>query len=139
VKAPSVDRRVLVLTAGVVWSAVGLVLVLTAILWLISSHKNTTIPITVGVISGVIVYRYGFVKLAKKNIIRVYQQAPGKDKVCIFAFQNARSYVIAACMLLMGYGLRHLPIPKIYLAPVYSAIGLALLLSSFEYYHHLSR
>jgi hypothetical protein len=139
VKAPSVDRRVLVLTAGVVWSAVGLVLVLTAILWLISSHKNTTIPITVGVISGVIVYRYGFVKLAKKNIIRVYQQAPGKDKVCMFAFQNARSYVIAAGMLLLGYGLRHLPIPKIYLVPVYSAIGLGLLLSSFEYYHHLSR
>jgi uncharacterized membrane protein len=138
-KAPSVDRRVLVLTAGVVWSAVGLVLVLAAILWLISSHKNVTIPITVGVISGVIVYRYGFVKLAKKNLIRVYQQAPGKDKVCMFAFQNARSYVIAAGMLLLGYGLRHLPISKIYLAPVYSAIGLGLLLSSFEYYHHLSQ
>ena len=138
-KTPSVDRRVLVFTAGVVWSAVGLVLILVAILWLISSHTNVLIPVTVGLISGAIVYRYGFVKLARKNLIRVYEQAPGKDKVCMFAFQNARSYIIAAFMMLMGYGLRHLPISKVYLAPVYSAIGIGLLLSSFEYYHHLSR
>jgi uncharacterized membrane protein len=138
-KPPSVDRRVLVLTAGIVWSAVGLVLILAAIFWLASSHENVIIPAAVGVIGGAIVYRFGFVKLARRNLIRVYQQAPGKDRVCMFAFQNARSYVIAACMMLMGYGLRHLPISKVYLAPIYSAIGLALLLSSLQYYHHLSR
>jgi hypothetical protein len=136
-KAPSVDRRALVLTAGIVWSVVGLVLVLVAVLWLISSHKNVIIFAAVGVISGAIVYRYGFIKVAKKNLVRVYRQAPGKDKVCMFAFQNARSYAIAAGMMLMGYGLRHLPVPKVYLAPVYSAIGLGLLLSSLEYYKNL--
>ncbi len=138
-KTPSVDRRILVFTAGVVWSAVGVVLILVAILWLISSHENLIIPVVLGVTSGAIVYRYGFVKLAKKNLVRIYSQAPAKDKVCMFAFQNVRSYIIAAFMMLMGYGLRHLPIPRIYLVPVYFAIGLALLLSSFEYYHLQTR
>jgi hypothetical protein len=138
-KAPSVDRRVLVLTAGVVWSAVGLVLMLAATFWLISSHRNVVIPVIIGVVAGMIVYHYGFVKFAKKNYLRILSQAPGKNKVCMFAFQNVRSYVIAACMMLMGYGLRHLPVSRIYLASIYSAIGIGLLLSSFEYYHHLSR
>jgi hypothetical protein len=138
-KAPSVDREVLVLTAGVVWSAVGLVLILAAAVWLISSHLGVIIPASIGAVGGVIVYRYGFVRLARRNLIRIYQQAPGKEKVCMFAFQNTRSYVIAAFMMAMGYGLRHLPISKIYLAPVYSAIGLALFLSSLQYYHHFSR
>ncbi len=138
-KAPSVDRRVLVLTAGIVWSAVGLVLMLAAVLWLISSHRNVAIPVGLGLVAGLIVYRYGFVKLARRNYLRIYSQAPEKNKVCMFAFQNARSYVIAAFMMLMGYGLRHLPVSRIYLVPIYSAIGIGLLLSSFEYYHHLSR
>jgi hypothetical protein len=138
-KAPSVDRRVLVLTAGLLWSAVGLILMLAAALWLISSHRSMIIPVTIGVVAGLIVYRCQFVKLARKNLIRIYSQAPGKNRVCIFAFQNARSYVIAAFMMFMGYGLRHLPVSRIYLVPVYSAIGIGLLLSSFEYYHHLSR
>ena len=137
-KAPSVDRRVLVLIAGVVWSLVGLVLIGVALLWLISSHKNVIMSITVGIISGLVVYRYGFSKLARKNLIRIYGQASGKDKICVFAFQNTRSFLIAASMMLIGYLLRHLPIPRFYLVPVYFAIGLGLFLSSLLYYNHLS-
>ena len=136
-KAPSVDRRVLVLVAGAVWSVVGLVLMLVAILWLISSHKNVMVLIVVGIISSTILYRYGFSKVARINLIRIYEQAPGKNKICVFSFQNTRSYLIAGSMMLMGYTLRHLPIPKVYLAPLYFAIGLGLLLSSLHYYKHL--
>jgi hypothetical protein len=136
-KAPSVERRVLVLVAGAVWSVVGLILVGVAILWLMSSDKNVVVLILVGIISGTILYRYGFRQVARINLIRIYEQAPGKDKICVFSFQNIRSYLIAVSMMLMGYTLRHLPIPKVYLAPLYLAIGLGLFLSSLHYYMHL--
>jgi hypothetical protein len=137
-KDPSVDRKVLVLLAGVIWSVVGCALIGVAILWLISSHKNVIALITIGIISGIIIFRYGFSKVAGINLVRIYEQAPGKDKICVFSFQNTRSYLIAAGMMLMGYALRHLPIPKVYLAPLYLAIGLGLLLSSLQYYNHLT-
>jgi len=136
-KAPSVDRRVLVLVAGAVWSIVGLLLMWVAILWLISSHQNVLILILVGIIGSAILYRYGFSRVARINLIRIYEQAPGKNKICVFSFQNTRSYLIAGSMMLMGYALRHLPLPKVYLAPLYFAIGLGLLLSSLHYYKHL--
>ncbi len=136
-KAPSVDRRVLVLVAGAVWSVVGLVLMWVAILWLISSHQNVLVLILVGIIGSAILDRYGFSKVARINLIRIYEQAPGKNKICVFSFQNTRSYLIAGSMMLMGYTLRHLPLPKVYLAPLYFAIGLGLLLSSLHYYKHL--
>lgn len=138
VKDPSVDRKVLVLLAGVVWSVAGFALIGVAILWLISSHKNVIAFITIGIISGTVIFRYGFSKVAKINLVRIYEQSPGKDKICVFSFQNTRSYLIAAGMMLMGYALRHLPIPRVYLAPLYFAIGLGLLLSSLQYYNRLS-
>jgi hypothetical protein len=137
-KAPSVNRRVLVMIAGVVWSLVGLALIGVGFLWLISSHKNVIMSITIGIISGIVVYRYGFSKLAQKNLIRIFDQAQGKEKICVFAFQNTRSYLIAASMMLIGYLLRHLPIPKLYLVPIYFAIGLGLFLSSLQYYNRPS-
>ena len=137
-KDPSVDRKVLVLLAGVIWSVVGFALIGVAILWLISSHKNMITFTAIGIVSGTIIFRYGFSKVAKINLVRIYQQAPGKDKICVFSFQNTRSYLIVAGMMIMGYALRHLPIPKVYLAPLYFAIGLGLLLSSLQYYNHLS-
>jgi hypothetical protein len=137
-KDPSVDRKVLVLLAGIVWSVVGLALIGVAVLWLVSSNKNVINFTAIGIISGTIIFRYGFSKIARINLIRIYQQAPGKDKICVFSFQNARSYLIATGMMIMGYALRHLPIPKVYLAPLYIAIGLGLFLSSLQYYNHLS-
>lgn len=128
----------LVFIAGAVWSLVGVFLMLIAISWLISSDRYFLTLLAVGVIAGADIYRFGFSKLARVNLERIFEQAPGKDRVCIFAFQNIRSYVIVVIMMILGYTLRHLPIHRIYLAPVYPAIGLGLFLSSLHYYARLT-
>jgi hypothetical protein len=136
-KTPAAQRKVLVMLAGFLWSAVGIVLIAIAFGWEISFSGNLLIAIIVAVMTGAAIYRFGFSRLAAKNLSRIYAQAPGKEKVCVFAFQDKRSYFIVAVMMAMGYGLRHSPLPKVYLAPFYMAIGLALLLSSMHYYWHL--
>lgn len=125
--------------AGIVWTAVGLVLIAMAAVWLHAYHGNLRLPVViVAIIGGVLIYWFGFSKLARINIDRIYNQAPGKEKVCVFAFQNARSYFMVVIMMSMGYGLRHSFVPKIDLAPIYAAIGLAMILSSLHYYRHLA-
>ena len=135
---PAAKREILVLLAGLLWLAVGLALLSAAAGWLSAADSGFVPALAIGIIGGLIVYRFGFSKLAGINLVRIYAQAPIKDKVCIFAFQNRRSYFMVIIMMLMGSGLRHLPIDKIYLAPVYLTIGLGLSLSSLIYFLRLA-
>lgn len=136
-QTPAVNRSVLVLMAGVVWSIVGLVLIGVAGNWMISSSGNIVGPLLIGTAAGILVYYYGFSRLARTNLIRIAELSPTKSKVCLFAFQAWRSYLIIIVMMLLGFTLRHLPIPRLWLAPVYLAIGLGLALSSVLYYARL--
>jgi len=137
-KTPAAKRKVLIFLAGMVWSLVGLGLMTAAILWLDSDSYGIAIALVVGVIAGIFIYRLGFLKLALKNITRIKQQAPGKEKVCLFAFQDTRSYFMVIIMMAMGYTLRHLPLPRIYLSPIYLSIGLGLFLASLKYYSRMT-
>ena len=125
------------LLAGVVWSAVGIVLIGMAGHWALLGVGRAAIPLAIGILGGAAIYRFGFSKLADINLARIYSQAPGKDKVCVFAFQNTRSYIIVVIMVALGYTLRHLPVQRIYLVPIYLAIGLGLFLASLRYYGKL--
>jgi hypothetical protein len=132
--SPAVSRKVLRLTAGVVWTAVGLALCVAAAHWLVVTHSHWIVPLSMGVIVGAFIYRFGFLRLVNKNKARISEQAPGSNKVCLFAFQSWRSYGIIIIMMGMGYGLRHLSISRIYLVPIYMAIGIGLFLASLHYY-----
>jgi hypothetical protein len=136
-KEPAARRETLVLVAGIVWSLVGLTLVSIAVSWLFSSPRNVLLMVLGGATVGYAVYRFGFSHLACRNLTRIYAQSPQKDKVCVFAFQNTRSYLLVMVMMCLGYGLRHSGIPKAYLAAIYIAIGIALMLSSLLYYNRL--
>jgi hypothetical protein len=136
-KAPAARRETLVLVAGIVWSVAGLMLVLVAGTWIIQSNSSAVLPACGGAIGGYLIYRFAFSHLARKNLTRIYAQSPQKNKVCVFAFQNIRSYLLVVIMMTMGYGMRHSGIPKIDLAPFYIAIGVALMMSSLLYYNRL--
>jgi hypothetical protein len=136
-KAPAARRETLVLVAGIVWSLVGLALVIVAVAWLVHSPHYAVMLALGGAVAGFAIYRFGFSHLARKNLVRIYAQAPQKDKVCVFAFQNIRSYFLIIVMMSLGYGLRHSGIPTADLAPIYLAIGLALMISSLLYYNRL--
>ena len=134
---PAVKRKALVLLAGMVWTAVGVILLAVALEWLRPYHSLLLIPLGIGVVAGAIIYRFGFSMLALNNLARINSLSMGKDKVSLFAFQNRKSYLIIAVMMLLGYEMRHSAIPKIYLAPLYMAIGLGLIFSSRHYYSNL--
>jgi hypothetical protein len=136
-KTPAAKRPTLILWAGIVWTITGAALIIVSFAWLDSSPAGRAVSLTAGLLAGLAIYHFGFSKLADTNLERIRSQAPGKERVCIFAFQNKRSYYMIGIMMAAGYTLRHSPIPKIYMAPAYAAIGLGLVLSSVRYYFAL--
>ncbi len=134
---PAVSKYLLIALAGLMWSTVGVMLCRMAYYWLKEINWLTALPLELfGVILSLAVYRFGFSGIAQKNIDRICLLP---ERGCIFAFQAWKSYLIIACMVTLGIILRHSPIPKQYLAIVYTTIGGALLLSSLHYYRGLWR
>ena len=129
---PAVSRYWLISLAGLVWSAVGVMLSRLAYLWLTAVPLGRAMVLGIsGIFLALIAYRFGFSRIAEKNIYRIRQFS---EKGCIFAFQAWKSYLIIVIMVALGLFLRHSPLPKQYLAVVYLAVGGALFLSSFHYY-----
>lgn len=133
-QTPAAERKVLILIAGTVWLMVGLMLAVVGIRWMVLAHRSIIIPALIGTAAGLAFNRWKFSRLSLKNIRRISTDYPGQSRICVFAFQSTEGYVIIAAMMALGYTLRHLPIDKIYLSPVYLAIGLGLILSSVQYY-----
>ena len=75
-----------------------------------------------------------FARLARRNIQRIRELSPHKEKICLFAFQALQSYVLIIGMITLGILLRLSPIPREYLAIVYLAIGFALVYASLQYW-----
>ncbi len=131
---PAVPKAWLLVAAGLMWMAVGVMLSRFAYLWLIDSSLAAGLALGgLGIASGLVIYRYGFSKLAIKNSRRIRSLA---ERACLFAFQEWKGYAIIAVMMTMGILLRGSPIPKPYLAVLYAGIGGGLFLSSFHYFHH---
>jgi hypothetical protein len=129
---PAVSKIWLLAAAGLMWSAVGIMLCRLAYQWLLSvSYLWEFIDAIAGLLLAVTLYYFGFSRIAKKNIQRLILYP---DKACFFAFQAWRSYLVIVVMILLGVFLRHAPVPKYYLSILYIAIGGALLLSSIHYY-----
>ncbi len=89
-----------------------------------------------GIALGLVCCRYGFIRVAEKNIARILKRA---ERSCFFAFQTWRSYGLIFLMMFMGHVLRHSPLPPIIPAMVYLTVGVALTLSSSTYYDFAAR
>lgn len=132
---PALPRPWLLALAGLMWTAVGVMLSRYAFVWLAHPPSWTNVALgLVGIAAAVPIYRLGFRQLARKNIERIRQL---NDRACLFAFLAWKSYAIVAVMITGGILLRHSAIPKPYLAILYAAIGGGLFLSSFVYHGHL--
>ncbi|NHZ86285.1 MAG: hypothetical protein GWP19_10445 [Planctomycetia bacterium] len=133
---PAVNRKWLVIISGVMWSGVGMFLNILAFNWL-KSFNNIQLfsAIIIGLLAGLIVARFGFGRIANKNLNRIFAYP---KEVCVFAFQEWKSYILIAVMMSMGVYLRTMGIvPKYLLAPIYIGIGTALFIASFIYYRNI--
>ena len=132
---PSASRPLLFLTAGLIWTLVGLWLCTLAIIWLWAAGVEKWYYYALGgSVLGIAAYLAVFAQIAKKNIERL-KGLP--EKSCFFAFQAWHSYLVIVCMIALGVILRHSAIPRLWLAVVYLTIGGALLGASFHYYGRL--
>ncbi len=129
---PAVDKRVLIALSGITWSIVGIALCKLAVAWLSQTTIEKGIWLgSAGIILSLLIHHLGFLKLVDKNIERIRSM---KNKICIFAFQAWKSYLIVAVMIGMGIVLRSSSLPKPYLSVLYIGFGGAMLLSSIRYY-----
>ena len=103
-------------------------------LWFRASERNVFWMVFIALVIGFLKGQFIFSKLARKNIRRIYELSPHKEKICVFAFQAAFSYILIVGMITLGILLRLSPIPREYLAIVYLAIGVGLLYASVQYW-----
>jgi len=129
---PAVHKHWLLGLAGLLWGGVGLMLCQLAYGWLAAVQWEWALGLgLLGVALAVAANRFGFSRIAKKNVERICR-AP--ERVCVFYFQAWTGYLIIAFMMTLGIAMRNSPFPKEYLAVVYTTIGGALLLASFHYF-----
>ncbi len=130
---PEIDKRWLLLIAGMMWSGVGVLLNLIALKWIKTFNLSESLfSFTGGPLLGFMIAWFGFKKIVYKNINRIKSYP---QRVCLFAFQEWRIYILIIVMMSLGVFLRSTSfIPKIILAPAYIGIGIALFFSSFLYY-----
>lgn len=136
---PATKKIWLHLTAGIIWSGVGIMLTAFAAGWLGTVHSwIVVLLILAGSLLATGIYFFGFSKLAFSNILRI-NNIP-RERVCIFAFQKWTSYPLVLVMIAMGIYLRRFsPIPKPYLAILYLGLGASLFVSSLQYYSQVVR
>lgn len=136
---PATKKIWLYLTAGIMWSGVGILLTVFAVTWFGLLHSWTVLLfISAGLLLAAAIYFFGFSKLASNNVRRII--AIPKDRVCLFAFQKWTSYPLVLVMVAMGiYLRRYSPIPKPDLAILYLGLGASLFASSLQYYSQVIR
>lgn len=136
---PATKKIWLHLTAGIMWSGVGIMLVAIAATWLGKVHSWIVwVLILAGLVLASMIHFFGFSKLAARNIQRIVNIP--KERVCVFAFQKWTSYPLVMVMVGLGIYLRRFsPIPKPDLAIVYIGLGASLFVSSLQYYMQVFR
>lgn len=133
---PAVPKRYLMITAGLMWTGVGVMLCWLAYGWLTDPFDWPHLWLALAGIAGALpIYRFGFRRMAHQNVVRIRAMA---DRACLFSFMAWKSYIIVPVMITMGILLRNSPIPKPWLAVMYIAIGGGLFLSSFVYYGRIT-
>jgi len=132
---PAVTKSWLIAIAGLMWTGVGVMLCRLAYHWLVVINRGMATSLGLfGVVMALAAYYFGFSKIAQKNIRRLCLMT---EKTCVFAFQSWKGYLSIGVMIILGAIFRNSPIPKQYLAIIYTTIGGAIFLASFHYYRLL--
>ena len=122
---PGVDKRVHLLLSALLWTAVGLWLLLRGGLWLqLADSLWLFIPaLLLGSVKSLLILD----RTAKKGIQRILRF---NGTACVGAVYSVRTWLLVLAMMAMGYLLRQSGLPKAVLGTLYVTIGWALVLSS---------
>ncbi len=130
---PAAHRKWLILISGLTWAGVGIFLSYLSIKWMrVYDWQKILIVNAIGISLGLIKAFFVFNKVSTRNIERILHLP---KRPCVFAFQDWKSYGLILLMMALGIFLRTNPsIPKYYIAPIYTAVGIALFIASFRYF-----
>ena len=132
---PGVPKNTLLLIAGILWISMGIILDGISYSWLKTEGLTHAILVSIiGFICALVIHHFGFLRIVDRNLDRIL---PMEGRRCVFSFMPWRSYILIIIMVLLGFLLRHSPIPKLYLSVPYIGIGTALILSSVRYLRYL--
>jgi len=134
---PGVEKHVLLLIAGLIWIAVGSMLLGFSYFWLRDAGNDIFMwTAGSGIVISLFVHHFGFLRVVDNNLGRIL---PMQGKRCVFSFMTWKSYILVLVMVATGILLRLSPIPRTYLSVLYIGIGAALILSSIRYLRFLIR
>lgn len=129
---PGVPRGVLPLLAAITWIGSAIILNVISCSWLQKADPQAAfLTAAAGFLGALLIHHFGFLRIVDKNLGRLQAMAGGRP--CAFAFMSWKSYLLVTTMIFLGAILRRSPVPRLYLAVLYTAIGTALLLSSVRY------
>ncbi|MBT6688051.1 MAG: hypothetical protein HN704_09540 [Bacteroidetes bacterium] len=133
---PKVNKNILIFTAGLLWSSIGIFLIYRASTWFcLLNVVELALSIIGGIFLGIAISFFKFSKLAQENINRINLY---DKKVCFWAFQKWQTYFLIIFMISLGIFMRKTSfVPKYLLTPTYIGIGFALFLASFKYHTFL--
>lgn len=134
---PGLPKNWLLLTAGLMWTGVGIFLTYLAVGWIFApAVPQPWYYWAPGGLLALAIFQFGFSRLSIKNSRRIVDLEI--EKPCLFAFQQWHSYPLVLFMIALGITLRKFsPIPKPLLGILYIGIGGGLGLSSYYYYREI--
>jgi hypothetical protein len=122
---PDVGKSVHLFIAPLIWTAVGIMLMIRGLGWIGFSLtcRLLFIALFVGTVKSLTILD----KSAKKNLTRIMTF---NEKSCIGAVYPWRTWLLVILMMATGIALRSMTEPGLFLGTVYFAVGWGLLLSS---------
>lgn len=122
---PGVPRRTHLLLAALLWTTVGLILMVRGCAYLI--YDSSIAFFLPAILIGSLKSFFILDKSAKKSIDRIQHLADGS---CLGAVYSIKTWVLVVVMMTMGYLLRHSGISPSIIGSLYVIIGWALFFSS---------
>jgi len=122
---PGVPRRVHQITAAMIWSLVGIFLMIRGAGFLLEVQALWLAA--VGILIGTGKSLFMLDKSARKNISRI---AALNDGRCIGGVYSWKMWLLVGCMIFLGITLRKSSLPREIVGVIYVAIGWSLFFSS---------
>jgi hypothetical protein len=125
---PRASARWHLLLAALLWTLVGMLLLLFGSAWVLQANvAYTPVLLTVAVVAGLAKTWLVLNRTARRIVDRIRSRGDGR---CLGGFLSVRTWLFVAGMMAAGRWLRTGPTPKAAVGLVYVAVGIALLLGS---------
>ncbi|MBO3445762.1 hypothetical protein [Clostridium sp. CCUG 7971] len=122
---PKVEKRVLLLIAGIIWCFAGFRVFTLGLEDVHSSRGNWIVNLAFVAITFYVFFKFIFMKLVKKHTLRIINSE--FEKQYIYSFFDLKSYFIMFFMMIIGISVRSLWIFNFYyIGTFYMGLGFAL-------------